>query len=148
MHATEKLTPTIGDAVTIDGQPGVHLVILTGADLATDSPAHAGWIRVQQIWDGAGPSHQSSTVHVDATALVLGGYIDAQPDGDPPATAGCRLTAGRGSDIVIPRNAAAHASDDEILDAARMLQAAAGLKPDARLVERIPTGWRPAEADR
>ncbi|MFI6290108.1 hypothetical protein ACIBEJ_00900 [Nonomuraea sp. NPDC050790] len=144
MRTDEMCSPARGDAVIIDGKPGVYLTLLAGDALATAQPALVGRIRVQRIWDGAGPSHQSTTASLGEVTLIVGGYVDTPPGDDHPLEIGYRLTAGtstRRADLVIPRNPAAHADDEQIVDAARVQQFDLGLNPDAHVVTRIPTGW-------
>ncbi|MFI9591093.1 hypothetical protein [Nonomuraea sp. NPDC052265] len=144
MTPTDPSTLNVGDAVIVEDTPGIWIVFQTEADGTAHPPAQTPWIRAQRVYDGEGPCDYARDFRTGQATLITGGYVAGQRDGGPAAHLGYRLTAGREAILVVPRHAAATVSDRAVLDEIHTLQAAVHLTADASLVDRSPTGWKPA----
>lgn len=144
VNAGEWMT---GDAAAIDGVDGVWLVTEDATQLALREPGLAGHVRLQKVFDGAGPAHLSVTVK---TAELR--RIEADPDPAPEYADrecyayGIRLTA-LDREVVVPVHPAAYASLWHILRQAARLQSRLGLAADAHVVQWCDP-WRAEESAR
>ncbi|MER5322297.1 hypothetical protein [Streptosporangium roseum] len=124
-------TPTyrIGDAVEIDGMTGVWLIVRDEAKQIAANPRLEGTIRVEKVFDGAGPAHLSGTVDItDCRPATI-------PEDDPENLCwGVRFTAGNG-EALVRIHRAAYASHWEVAQSAGHLQKAVGLPVDAHIVD-------------
>ncbi|MEV0755237.1 hypothetical protein [Streptosporangium sp. NPDC050280] len=141
---TKRPALNIGDAVCLDGLPGIWVVVETAAQKTARNPRHSGWIGVHLIFDGAGPSTLASDHRASQATLLTGTHVAAQCDDGAPADIAYRLTLGRGTIVIVPRRSRAHSSDRLVIEHAQRLQCDVGLTPDAVPVERTPDGWQPA----
>ncbi|WP_433379111.1 hypothetical protein [Streptosporangium sp. CA-115845] len=141
---TKRPALNLGDAVSLDGKPGIWVVVETAAQKSARNPRHSEWIRAHLIFDGAGPSTLAADHRARQATLLTGAHVAAQRDDGAPADIAYRLTLGRGTVVIVPRRSRAHTSDQLVIEHAQRLQHDVGLTPDAVPVERTPDGWQPA----